>query len=87
MSAGSPVILHDKGERDISTDLKYEKNGDAINNFLWNNLPNLVLEEKTYASCYLEVAKWLEKPGEDPNKRFLKKISKAMYEWIDFLGC
>ena len=87
MNAGHPVILHDKGRRDITIDLKWEKNGDPINNFLWNNLPNLILEGKDYASCYLEIAKWLEKPAEDEDKKFLKKISRSMYEWIDYLGC
>ncbi len=87
MSAGHPVIVHDKGARDITTDLTWEKNGEAINNFLWNKLPDLTLEGKDYVSCYLEIAKWLEKPAEDNDKKFLKKVSKAMYEWVDFLGC
>ena len=87
MSAGHPVIVHDKGARDITTDLTWEKNGEAINNFLWNKLPDLTFEGKDYVSCYLEIAKWLEKPAEDTDKKFLKKVSKAMYEWVDFLGC
>ena len=87
MNAGHPVILHDKGRRDITIDLKWEKNGDPINNYLWNNLPKLQLEGKDYATCYLEIAKWLEKPAEDADKKFLKKVSKAMYEWVDYLGC
>ncbi len=86
MNAGNPVILHDKGARDVTIDLEWEKNGDPINNYLWNNLPDLILEGKDYSTCYLEIAKWLEKPAEDPDKKFLKKVSKAMFEWIDYIG-
>ena len=85
MSAGSPLVLHDKGRRDMSIDLKWEHNGNAMNNFLWNNLPNLILEGKDYTSCFLEIADWLAKASDNPDRVFFKKVSKAMQDWIKFL--
>ena len=85
MSSGSPVIRHIKGKRNIEKDIEFELKGDLINTYLWNNLPDLILEEKDYKSCVLEVVEWLEKAGDHPERVFLKKVSKAMYEWVRLL--
>jgi len=86
MSTGSPVIRHTKGKRDIEKDIEYEIKGDTINSYLWNNLSSLVLEGNNYESCFLEVANWLDKSSENPDLIFLKKVSKAMHEWIMLLN-
>jgi len=85
MSAGFPVIRHTKGKRNVGKDIEYEVKGDPINSYLWKNLPNLTLEKDDYHSCFLEVADWLEKAADSTERVFLKKISKAMYEWVRLL--
>jgi len=85
MSAGFPAIKHDKGERDVGIDFGFEQKGEIMNNFLWNNLPDLILEGNDYSTCFLEIADWLLKASENPELVFFKKISDSMYEWINFL--
>jgi len=85
MSVGSPIILHNKGRRDMQIDIEWEHKGDPMNNFLWNNLPDLVLEGKDYTSCFLELAGWVEKSSDSHERVFFKKVSKSMFEWIKFL--
>lgn len=81
MSAGFPIIKHDKGAREISKDIQYEEKGDFMNNYLWNNLPNLQLEGSDYVTCFLEIAQWLAKISQEKELRFFKKISDSMFEW------
>lgn len=85
MSAGFPVIRHEKGKRDVLKDIEYEKRGESMNNFLWENLPSLVLENNDYISCFLEIAEWLRKVSDNPERVFFAKVSKSMYEWIDLI--
>jgi len=85
MSAGFPVIKHDKGERDVDIDYNFEQKGEIMNNFLWNNLPELTLEGKDYSTCFLEIADWLMNVSNNSELNFFKKISNSMHEWIKFL--
>lgn len=85
MSVGFPIIRHEKGERNVNNDIELEKKGESMNNFLWNNLPNLVLEGNDYTTCYLEIADWLEKVSDVPEREFFKKVLLAMYDWIKYL--
>ena len=86
MSAGFPVISHEKGTRDVSIDVRFETKGDVMNSFLWNNLSDLILESNDYTSCFLEIADWLEKESKsDVSLNFFEKVAKSMYGWICFL--
>lgn len=85
MTVGFPVIIHDKGKREIQQDIDYENKGSKMNNFLWEHLPNLVLEGKDYTTCFLEIADWLSKVSDAHEKFFFKKVSESMYEWIKLL--
>jgi len=87
MSAGFPVISHQKGSRDVNIDVNFENMGDVMNSFLWNNLSQLTLESKDYTSCFLEIADWLTKNSKnDSSLKFFEKVAKSMFGWIDFLN-
>jgi hypothetical protein len=83
MSIGFPLVRHDKGKRSIQKDLEYEIKGEKLNNFLWDNIQNLTLEGKDYTSCFLEIADWLIKTTDIPERKFCEKISKSMHEWTN----
>jgi len=83
MGLGFPTIKHVKGSRDLQIDIENESKGNLMNNFLWSNLGDFVLENKDYTSCFLEIADWLEKVSKNPERVFFTKVSKAMYEWIE----
>lgn len=85
MSAGFPVIKHEKGKRDIQKDIEYEDKGEKMNNFLWENLPKLQLEGNDYTTCFLEIADWLSQVSDVPERFFFKKISESMFEWINLI--
>jgi len=83
MALGFPMVKHDKGQRNLQIDLENETKGNLMNNFLWSNLADIILEGKDYVSCFLEIANWLKKISNNPERTFLAKVSKAMYEWIN----
>jgi len=85
MSAGSPVVTHDKEPRDLQKDINYETKGDMLNNYLYEYLPNLDLEGNDYETCFSEIAHWLDKIGDTPDLKFFKKVSSAMLEWLKIL--
>ena len=86
MSAGFPVVSHEKGLRDVSIDGRFEAKGDTMNSFLWNNLSELNLETNDYTSCFLEIADWLDKTSKNDNSlKFFEKVAESMYGWIKFL--
>jgi len=86
MSAGFPVVSHEKGTRDVNIDVKFEDKGDIMNSFLWNNLSELNLETNDYTSCFLEIADWLDKTSKNDNSlKFFEKVAESMYGWIKFL--
>jgi len=85
MSVGHPVVLHEKGKRDMQKDLDYERKGEEMNNFLWQKLQDLILEGKDYVTCFLEIANWLKTVSDKPERTFFKKISESMYEWINLI--
>lgn len=82
MICGQPVVFH-QHYGDNTTSLEKEKLGYALNEFLWDQIPQIQLESKTVRTCYVELADKL--PSEYTiYSSYLKKLKEAMKIWANY---
>ncbi len=78
ISSGSPSVSHIKASN-TKTNIKKEKSGLPINEWLWRKVENIPLYSNSVASCYIELAEGISKIG-----GYWKKLGKAMQIWASF---
>lgn len=75
INSGSPYIVHEKASN-VFVNLKKEVEGIAVNEQFWGWIDEIELSEKTFKTCYQQIAKELSKQN-----GYWKKLSEAMLEW------
>ncbi|OGY18913.1 MAG: hypothetical protein A2900_01255 [Candidatus Chisholmbacteria bacterium RIFCSPLOWO2_01_FULL_50_28] len=73
---GSPFVLH-KAASDRLGNVRKERRGLAVNEWLWKRVDEVKLTKRTAAECYLELAEKLRLP----KRRYFMKLRSAMIIW------
>ena len=76
ISSGSPIIWHDR-ESNPLTNIKKEKSGLKINEYLWQEIDKIILTKNSFKECYYEIAKKLNLKDE-----YWLKNKQAMKKWV-----
>ncbi len=75
ISSGDPIIWHDRASNPL-TNIKKEKTGLRVNEYLWQKVDEVRLTSKTFKDCYYELAHKL-----NLNDVYWKQQKKAMKLW------
>jgi hypothetical protein len=86
ISFGHPICVHRKEPRDVFNDIANENEAIKINETLWKVLDKIELEGKTYAECYLSLAKGLLKHKDEfHNPEYIEYLVGRMRNWVKVL--
>jgi len=75
--SGYPVVWHDRAS-DPYKNLKKEKSGMKVNEYLWQEVDKIKLTKGSFKECYRELAEKLNIKNE-----YFKKLKKAMIMWSE----
>ena len=75
--SGYPVVWHDRAS-DPHKNLKKEKTGIRINEYLWQEVDKIKLKKSNFKDCYKELAEKLNLKND-----YFKKLKKAMFVWSE----
>jgi hypothetical protein len=74
------MIEHQRASR-VWTNLRKELPGYEINETLWRTVDAIVLDGRTFAECYTQLADALPFDGE-----YWKALRRAMHAWVELVG-
>ncbi len=77
--SGYPVVWHDRAS-DPYKNLKKEKTGLVVNEYLWQAVDEINLKKDNFKDCYKELA---EKLKINKNEEYFKKLKRAMIIWSE----
>lgn len=75
ISSGNPIIWHDRASNPL-TNIKKERTGVKVNEYLWQKIDNLRLTKSSFKDCYVELSEKLDLKGE-----YWENLKKAMKIW------